>query len=678
MSGSTWSDLAAFIAIPRLGGLCLSPDGTILLVSVAAPNDDVTEYRSAWWRVDTDGAEPARRWTRSIEGESTAAFTADGSLLFTSKRPAPPGKPGDKDESAKTAVLWCLPAGGGEAYPLARRSGGWSAIAATRTGGRVLLTADAQVSSTTEADHTRVSEEREERKVSAVLHESYPVRFWDHDLGATDVRLLGVDLGASEAEGDLAPEPDAFVDLTPSRGCTSGTVRGLSDDGRFAVLDWTEADPGGVVRGVVGVVEFASGRYDVVARDERDEFSTAVISADGSVVVCTRTTAATPERAPEQTLWLHDRSTGASGPVAEDWDAWPTAHAISPDGGTVYVTVDERGHGPLYAVELTTGTRRRLTGDGAIGSVVLGPDGSSLYATRSSYTDPGSLIAVDTRTGGVRELRSPVSYPALPGRCEDVTATAEDGTEVRGYLLLPQDLVGPAPLALWIHGGPLSSWSSWSWRWCPWLLVARGYAVLLPDPALSTGYGQEFVQRGWGRWGGPPYTDLMAITDSVVARSDIDEHRTVAMGGSFGGYMANWIAGHTDRFLAIVTHASLWNLETFGPTTDAAWYWAQEMSPSMMREHSPHRHAAEIRTPMLVVHGDRDYRVPISEGLALWWALVSGHDGAPETLPHKFLYYPDENHWVLTPQHARVWYETVFAFLDTHVDGLPFRRPPGL
>jgi dipeptidyl aminopeptidase/acylaminoacyl peptidase len=163
-----------------------------------------------------------------------------------------------------------------------------------------------------------------------------------------------------------------------------------------------------------------------------------------------------------------------------------------------------------------------------------------------------------------------------------------------------------------------------------------------------------------------------------VARDDVDETRTVAMGGSFGGYLANWVAGHTDRFAAIVTHASLWNLETFGPTTDAAWYWSREMSPEMMREHSPHRYADRITTPMLVVHGDKDYRVPISEGLALWWALVSGHDGAPEELPHKFLYFPDENHWVLTPQHAKLWYQTVLAFLDTQLNGVPFRRPHGV
>ena len=235
--------------------------------------------------------------------------------------------------------------------------------------------------------------------------------------------------------------------------------------------------------------------------------------------------------------------------------------------------------------------------------------------------------------------------------------------------------------ALWIHGGPVSSWNAWSWRWNPWIMVAQGYAVLLPDPALSTGYGEEFVQRGWGAWGAHPYTDLMAITEATLARDDVDHTRTAAMGGSFGGYMANWIAGHTDRFAAIVTHASLWALDQFGPTTDAPFFWEQEMTPEMMAANSPHRSVGAITTPMLVIHGDRDYRVPIGEGLRLWWELLSasglpaGEDG---TSPHRFLYFPNENHWVLSPQHAKVWYEVVLGFVGEHVRGVPATRPETL
>jgi dipeptidyl aminopeptidase/acylaminoacyl peptidase len=212
-------------------------------------------------------------------------------------------------------------------------------------------------------------------------------------------------------------------------------------------------------------------------------------------------------------------------------------------------------------------------------------------------------------------------------------------------------------------------------------MVAAGYAVLLPDPALSTGYGQAFVQRGWGAWGGAPYTDLLAITDEVEARPEIDASRTAAMGGSFGGYMANWVAGHTDRFKAIVTHASLWSLDEFGGTTDGGNYWDREMTPEMTRANSPHLFVSKITTPMLVVHGDKDYRVPIGQGIRLWYDLLSKsglpahEDGSTE---HRFLYFPSENHWVLTPGHAKIWYRVVLDLLAEHVLGEPAAPLPSL
>ena len=230
------------------------------------------------------------------------------------------------------------------------------------------------------------------------------------------------------------------------------------------------------------------------------------------------------------------------------------------------------------------------------------------------------------------------------------------------------------PLLVWVHGGPLSSWLTWHWRWNPHLLTARGYAVLLPDPALSTGYGQDFIQRGWGRWGQEPYTDVIAAVDGVLERPDIDATRTALMGGSFGGYMANWVAGSTDRFKAIVTHASLWELRGFHGTTDAGPHWEREFGDpyrdaARYESESPHRLLPNIRTPMLVIHGEKDHRVPISEGLRLWTDLVRNGVDA------KFLYYPDENHWILKPQNARLWYATVAAYLDHYLLGREWRRP---
>jgi dipeptidyl aminopeptidase/acylaminoacyl peptidase len=169
----------------------------------------------------------------------------------------------------------------------------------------------------------------------------------------------------------------------------------------------------------------------------------------------------------------------------------------------------------------------------------------------------------------------------------------------------------------------------------------------------------------------------MAITDATVARPDIDQTRTAAMGGSYGGYMANWIAGHTDRFQAIVSHAGLWALDQMFGTTDLPSYWRRLFgdplaNPERYVANSPHRHLGAITTPMLVIHGDKDYRVPVGEALRLWAELNTRPGGAAGM---KFLYFPDENHWILNPGNAVVWYEAVLAFLATHLLGEPWHRP---
>ncbi len=699
---SPWLDLESYIGLPRLQGLELSPDGRNLLVSVSGLDAERTGYVSSWWRVDPEGHKPARRYTRSVEGESTAAFTPDGSLLFTSARPAPPvpqaptpepgpdapepdsAENGGKGESGETDpnVVWCLPAGGGESFALARRDGGWQGIAVAAEAGVAVLSAGYHVGTQTEAEDRAKRADRKKRKINAILHEGYPVRFWDHDLNKTDTRLLAVGLGPDTPADDRQLGSDDLTDLTPGQVRGIHSVDAIADDGSFALVSQERFGRHGAVSSRLIEIDLASGEQTVRAEEAGYDFGGAVLSDDGRLIACSRESDSDPTTPPRTQLWLVDRETGEGRVLAPEWDRWPSPVAFDPTGETLYVIADDDQQAPIFAVDVASGDVRRLTGpdDGAHSVVRRSPDGATLYALRSSYTDPGSVVSISTADGSVTVLPSPVDYPELPGDLVEVETTTEDGVRVRGLLARPAGASEeqPAPLALWIHGGPLGSWNAWSWRWCPWLLVAHGYAVLLPDPALSTGYGQAFVERGWGRWGREPYTDLMAITDAVEERPDVDAERTIAMGGSFGGYMANWVAGHTDRFAGIVTHASLWNLESFGPTTDAAWFWGREMTPEMMRDNSPHRFADQISTPMLVIHGDKDYRVPISEGIALWWALVSGFDGPPEELPHKFLYFPDENHWVLSPQHAIVWYETVLAFADACRSGGNFVRPEAL
>jgi len=662
-TASPWLDLDAYVEVPRIGALSLSPDGETLLCSVQGVNADKTEYTSALWKLDPAGGQPATRYTRSVQGEAAAAFLRDGSLLFTSKRDVPAA--GEEAPKKSTTALWCLPTGGGEAYVLARRDGGWGSVLTAPESDTVVLGVLMHRGVEDEEADAEKREARSKKKVAAILHDGYPVRFWDHDLGPEATRLKVATLGDN---GDRTLED--LRDLTGDVG-RSAKDAVLSRDGRTLVVVWAVPGPRGETTRQLELIDVATGERRTLAASEEHEFGRPVLSDDGATVACSRTTRSSSKTAPDTGLWLIDVATGEGRTLADEWDRWPEPLAFSPDGGTVYATADEDGACPIFAVDVASGEPRRLTGDGAHSSVLRSPDGATLYALRTSYASPGEVVAVDVTSGESRVLPAPVEYPALPGRLERVETQASDGTRVPGWLVLPEGASAdnPAPLTLWVHGGPLNSWNAWSWRWCPWLLASRGQAVLLPDPALSTGYGQSFIKRGWGRWGAEPFTDVMALTDAIEARDDIRDDASVMMGGSFGGYMANWIATQTDRFKAIVTHASLWNLTSFGPTTDAAWYWSREMTPEMMARYSPHQFVDRITTPMLVIHGDKDYRVPIGEGLALWWALSSAFDGDPADLPHRFLYFPDENHWILSPQHAKVWYDTVLEFVAAKREG---------
>lgn len=696
-SSHPFTALADYNAIPRLAGLALSPDGTRLVTSVATLNPEKTKWQSALWEIDPNGKDAAHRLTRSVPGESSPVFAPTGELLFSSARPDPEA---GKDADEPTSGLWLLPTRGGEARLVLSRPGGVSAVVVARDSSAVTVVAAMNPGATNGKSDAERSKARKDAGVTALLHEDYPVRYWDHDLGPAWPHVLylaelpadgpAVDPAADESDtagqeqGNQQIRPQNQVeirDLTPDAGLTSlgGDDLALSPDGsRIARTVEVAAATAGHRRTRVDLVDTVSGASQAVAEAEDADFGQPAFSPDGTLLVCSREQHSSYDEPPDQALWLIDLATGQGRDLTPGLDLWPGSPAWTADGSGVYFTASERGHHPIFHLDLSSSAVTRLTSSGYYSDLQVAADGSAVYAMRAAYDSPALPVRLDPnrKDQDAVSLPSPGTIKELPGSLHRIEATADDGTTVASWLVLPEGASpdSPAPLLLWIHGGPLMSWNSWSWRWCPWLMAARGYAVLLPDPALSDGYGQDFVRRGWGQWGGTPYTDLMAATESALERPDLDQTRTAAMGGSFGGYMANWVATHTDRFDAIVTHASLWHLDGFSGATDASYYWEKEFGdplthPERYDTNSPHKFADNISTPMLVIHGDKDYRVPIGEGLRLWYDLRK------RGVESKFLYFPDENHWVLTPGNAAVWYETIFAFLAEHVRGEAWVRP---
>jgi dipeptidyl aminopeptidase/acylaminoacyl peptidase len=679
-------DLADFVAIPRVTALRLSPDGSWLAAAVQTLSADRKKYLTSLWRIDTGGG-PPRRLTRSAEGEASPRFLPDGSLLFTSRRPDPGAGQASKD-GGEVAALWLLPPGGGEARVIAALPGGVTAAETARDAGTIVLSSPVLPGAEGAADDAKLRKERGDAGVTAILHESAPVRFWDHDLGPDQLRLFSVDPHRlRDAAGEGAEDAEEFTglqDLTPEPGrALDEEAFELTPDGTSVITGWQLWHPAGQSYAELVMIDIASGKRLVLLSAPEYDFSGPRVSPDGRFIACQRETQTTPERPLDLTLVLLGvNGASAAGEAGRDLlpglDIWPAEHAWSPDSRTVYFTADDGGRRPVFRVDVPTGEVTRVTGDdGAYTDLNPALDSRYLYALRSAVDSPPTPVRIDLTGQAVpAALDSPGGALAVPGRLAEVEAAADDGQPVRAWLVLPQSAspASPAPLLLWVHGGPMSSWNAWSWRWNPWLMAARGYAVLLPDPALSTGYGQDFIARGYHDWGARPFADIMAVTEAALARPDIDADRVGMMGGSYGGYMANWMAGHTGRFRAIVSHAGLWALDQMFGTTDHPMFWRPQFGdpltqPAMYEANSPHRHIERIRTPMLVIHGNKDYRVPVSEALRLWWDL------SRYGIEAKFLYFPDENHWILTPGNARIWYETVFAFLAQHVLGEEWQRP---
>jgi dipeptidyl aminopeptidase/acylaminoacyl peptidase len=654
--------LAGYNSIPRVASMVLAPDGRRLVLVVQTLNADSTRFVTSLWEVASDGTKPPRRLTFSEKGEANPAFLPDGSLVFVSGRTDPTVK-----EDEAESRLFLLPADGGEARAILSVPGGIRAMAVARGTDTVVLRAQMFPATADMPDDAGKGKRRKEAGVSAILYDTFPIRFWDHDRGPRWSRLVKL----ANVTDDERPAPQ---DLTGDAvNSLEEAAISVSPDGSHVVSAWSR----GLDKGfrTVDLVAIAGGERRTLATGGDYEFDQPQISPDGKRVVAIAEDPGTLERASRRLLWMGDLDAGRGEIVTSNFDLWPEEPRWSSDGSAVFFTADQEGHRPIFRMDATTCDIRRITTEGAFFSISPDPSGECVYALRTSWSSPLQAVRVGL-DGSTTALPTPGLPLDLPGAVSAVAATAADGTKLRGWLVMPKgaSTEKPAPLVLWIHGGPFNSWNAWSWRWCPHLLAEQGYAVLLPDPALSTGYGQHFLQRAWGVWGDIVMGDVFTVLDSVLSRRDIDPDRVAVMGGSFGGYMANWVAGHSDRFRAIVTHASLWSMAKFQATTDEPDWWEHQFGSryetvDRYDAASPDRSIQNVRTPMLVIHGNLDYRVPISEALQLWTDLRR-HD-----VPSQYLYFPDENHWILKPGNALVWYQAVLAFLDHHVLGREWRRP---
>jgi dipeptidyl aminopeptidase/acylaminoacyl peptidase len=397
-------------------------------------------------------------------------------------------------------------------------------------------------------------------------------------------------------------------------------------------------------------------------------------------------------------LMLYDRKTGRKTRFAPTTktDYWMNTFYWAPDSSRIYFVVDDRGESPIYSVSFGISD----VGDAAGGDisihnvaldyheivrgfnddVIVTHDGSELLFTRMSVGSPLEIyraydpcFAMNSKSfcwkaEPLTHLNDSVLSQVSMSPLETFWFSGAHGDKVEGFLVKPPnfDTNKKYPVKFLIHGGPQGAWGDdWSYRWNPELFAANGYVVVMINFHGSTGYGQEFIDAINGDWGGAPFEDLMKGLDYAEQHYPfIDKNRECALGASYGGYMANWVLGHTNRFKCIVTHDGMFNTESAYGATEELWFpeWEFKGTPwtnrEMYRKWSPHLSATNFKTPTLVVHSQLDYRLDVSQGFALFTALQR------QGIPSKMLYFPDEGHWVLKPQNSQLWYKTVNDWVD--------------
>ncbi|MBD8019727.1 S9 family peptidase [Brevibacterium gallinarum] len=673
----------ALLDAHRLNGLAANPTGgAVALVQTVqqAPAAEVAEpgetadrddaagdpragdYLTALYTVD----EAPVRLTSPLASVGAASVDDAGNVWFIAKRA------NTADDAAEDASLWKLPARG-EAIQMATRPGGFSSV--TVRGTTVLATGPIADGAEDEKTHAELYGTRTAHKVTGILHDSFPLRSWDSDLGPDRDGLLIADCSDTGRSDSRDAGTLSFRHGPVPAGRVTGVE--LSADGTVALLDVRRLEEKTTEVTDIWRVDIASGDAGILLHAAHPiDYTTQALSPSGRFAAVSEETAWTAQSNLQQRSVLVDLATGAAQPLWPAGDQWYSITWLDDD--TLLATSDYRGRGAVW-IGGPDDAQPRLLAGGAdqpyhYSSLVSAPEG--VLAIRSSVAEAPHLVAIDTARGDVAIRTNPADDLAPAGRLEEVVTTAADGTEIRAWLALPAtasaaETAAPHPLAVFVHGGPWGSWNAWTYRWNPWPFVAAGYAVLMPDPAISTGYGQAFIDRGQQELGGAPFDDVVALADAAIARADIDETRQALAGGSYGGYMANWVAGHTgDRFRCIVTHASLWDVTTMGATTDNG-SWALAMA-EQAQTYSPHLYVRDIEVPVLVIHGDKDYRVPIGQGQQLWFDLLTFSKtplDAHGKTQHRFLYYPNENHWILSRGNARQWYQEFIAFLDQHVTG---------
>ena len=651
------------VAIDRIGAPALSPDGNSVVYPVRHTDLDADKGRYDLWMSPVAGG-TARRLTTHEANDTSPAWSPDGRfVLFLSKR-------------GGATQVWRLPIDGGEAQPVTDLPMDVETFRLSPTGDMLVVSMSVYLDCETLECTTQRIAAREDDKVSATHYDQLFMRHWDHWLDETRAQLFSIALG-DDGIAVGAPVRVTRIDAdVPSRVWGGNEEYAISPDGKtlyFAARLRNATEPTSTNFDIFSASLKNPDEPTNLTRANKAWDTAPQVSPDGRYLAY-KAMARPGFEADQYRVILHDLRSGKDEVLTADWDRSPSAIAFAPDGRSILMVAQDVGHRSLWRVGVDGSAPVKLVDGGTVAGFDAAGD-TVVYAMQS-LTSPGELYAFDASSGDstkITDVASRTLAGVAMGDYEQFSFEGAGGDTVYGFVVKPANVArGKSyPVAFLIHGGPQGSFSNnFHYRWNPQTYAGQGFAAVMIDFHGSTGYGQAFTDSISGDWGGKPLEDLKLGLDAALAQYDfLDGDRVCALGASYGGFMINWIASQwPDRFRCLVNHDGVFDNRSMYYATEELWFPEWEHggphyeNPEAYEKHNPALHVDKWQTPMLVIHGELDYRVPVTQGIAAFTALQR------RGIESRFLYFPDENHWVLKPHNSMHWHEQVNDWLHKYLD----------
>jgi len=643
------------VAEPRI-----SPDGKWVAYTVATPDMDANRNASNIWIVPTSGGAPSQL-TQSGH-DSSPVWSPDGkALAFLSSRS------GDSQ-------VYLLSLEGGEAQRLTKLSTGADLVKWSPDGKTIAFTSSVYPDCKDDDCNSKRDAEKEKNKVKAHVAEHLLYRHWTHWNEGKRAHLFVVPADGSAAPRDLTAGAD--YDVPPDERGGPGDINFSPDSKELCFTAVTDKMEAISTNGDLYTVPVTGVILPLRITTQPGFDGEPAYSPDGKYIAYHAQLTAGYE-ADRWRVMLYDRQTRKIENLTEGFDRSADELAWPADSKTIYFTAENETQKPVYAMAARAGAEpKKIIADTYNTAISFSKDGKTLAFERTNLTMPAELFVAtgdDSNAHQLTHYNDSILAALEMNPAETFWFDGAEGTKVQAMLIRPPkfDATKKYPLLVLLHGGPQTMWSNaWGYRWNAEVFSAAGYVTLMINRRGSTGYGQKFTDEITNDWGGRAYVDVMNGVDFALKKYPfIDGARMAAAGGSYGGYVADWIATHTGRFKAIISHASVYDKVAMY-ATEELWFEEHDMqgtpwtNPESYHKWAPVTYAGklgEFKTPTLVICGERDYRVPYTQSLELFSALQR------QGVPSKLVVFPDEGHWVLKPQNSQFWYKTFLDWLALYV-----------